>query len=192
LARRAAFSRAQGHRFGVKVGSVSDVTIDPKTYLAVMHLSLSRSVKLPRIHRQDHQRRPAGRQPHRHRPGGAPDDLKPGGEINNTQGAVDLFGLIGQVIRPKSDAAAPAPAPARPPPKPRLTCPRWATKVAQPREATRLVAWIGAAVLDGVAAVGRVGLFAARGRAAFTPPWYPRQILPSSPAWGSSRCRWWG
>jgi sporulation protein YlmC with PRC-barrel domain len=42
LARRAAFNRAQGHRFGVKVGSVSDVTIDPKTYLAVMHLSLSR------------------------------------------------------------------------------------------------------------------------------------------------------
>ena len=37
--------------------------------------------------------------------GGAAEDLKPGGEIENTQGAVDLFGLIGQAVRPA--AAAP-------------------------------------------------------------------------------------
>jgi phospholipid/cholesterol/gamma-HCH transport system substrate-binding protein len=46
-------------------------------------------------------------------PGAALDDLKPGGEIDNTQGAVDLFGLIGQVIRPQARtraAAPPAPA----------------------------------------------------------------------------------
>jgi len=50
-----------------------------------------------------------------HAPGGAMDDLKPGGEIENTQGSVDLFGLIGQVLRPQpaaeGNAAAPAPAP---------------------------------------------------------------------------------
>jgi phospholipid/cholesterol/gamma-HCH transport system substrate-binding protein len=46
-------------------------------------------------------------------PGGAADNLKPGGEIENTQGAVDLFGLIGQVMRPQPPNAAPAaPAPA--------------------------------------------------------------------------------
>lgn len=40
------------------------------------------------------------------------------------------------------------------------------------------VAAIGRAVLESVAAVGRVGQFAVAGlRAAFTPPWYPRQIL---------------
>ena len=46
------------------------------------------------------------------------DNLKPGDEIANTQGAVDLFGLIGSFLRPQSGdaksapAAAPAPAPA--------------------------------------------------------------------------------
>jgi len=41
-----------------------------------------------------------------------------------------------------------------------------------------VIATIGHVVLDGVAAVGRVGQFAAQGiRAAITPPWYPRQIL---------------
>jgi phospholipid/cholesterol/gamma-HCH transport system substrate-binding protein len=46
-------------------------------------------------------------------PGGASDNLKAGGEIENTQGAVDLFGLVGQMLRPQSPAtpaagAAPA------------------------------------------------------------------------------------
>lgn len=40
------------------------------------------------------------------------------------------------------------------------------------------VAALGRAALDGVASVGRVGLFAARGlAAALSPPWYPRQIF---------------
>ena len=37
-------------------------------------------------------------------PGGAADMLKAGGEIENTQGAVDIFGLIGQVLRPSGGA----------------------------------------------------------------------------------------
>ena len=52
-------------------------------------------------------------------PGGAADNLKAGGEITNTQGSVDLFGLIGQFIRPQggnvssaASSAAPAPNPA--------------------------------------------------------------------------------
>ena len=92
---------------GVKVGSVTDVTIDPKTYLAVMHLSLTRDVKLP----SDSTAKITsdGLLGGAHialTPGGAEDDLKPGGEINNTQGAVDLFGLIGQFIRPQSGSSA--------------------------------------------------------------------------------------
>jgi len=39
-------------------------------------------------------------------PGSAEDMLKHGGEITNTQGAVDLFGLIGQMIN--APKAAPA------------------------------------------------------------------------------------
>jgi phospholipid/cholesterol/gamma-HCH transport system substrate-binding protein len=49
-------------------------------------------------------------------PGGAADDIKPGGEIDNTQGAVDLFGLIGSVMRPQGgNGAAPRRRPAPPP-----------------------------------------------------------------------------
>ncbi len=103
---------------GVKVGTVSEITLDPKTYLAVTKLHLDQTVKLPAdstakitsdsllggVHVAI-------------APGSAMDDLKPGGEIENTQGAVDLFGLIGQVVRPqggetpaKTDAPAANPA----------------------------------------------------------------------------------
>ena len=97
---------------GVKVGSVSSVVIDPKTFLAVMKITVQGDVKLP----SDSSAKITsdGLLGGAHiaiAPGGAADDLKPGAEISNTQGAVDLFGLIGQFIRPKDDkAAAPAPA----------------------------------------------------------------------------------
>ena len=96
---------------GVKVGSVSAVTIDPKTFLAVMKLTVDGAVKLP----SDSSAKITsdgllGGSHIAIAPGGAADDLKPGAEISNTQGAVDLFGLIGQFIRPKGDAA-PTPAP---------------------------------------------------------------------------------
>jgi phospholipid/cholesterol/gamma-HCH transport system substrate-binding protein len=101
---------------GVKVGQVASVTIDPKTFLAVIKLSVAGDVKLP----SDSTAKITsdGLLGGNHisiMPGGAADDLKAGGEISNTQGAVDLFGLIGQVMRPKSDApAAASSAPAAP------------------------------------------------------------------------------
>lgn len=90
---------------GVKVGSVSAITLDPKTYLAVARLSLNRDVKLP----TDSTAKVTsdGLLGGAHvaiAPGGALTDLKPGSEIENTQGAVDLFGLIGQFIRPQAPA----------------------------------------------------------------------------------------
>lgn len=92
---------------GVKVGTVSQITLDPKSYLAVAKLTLDPTVKLPAdstakitsdsllggVHVAI-------------APGGSTDDLKAGGEIENTQGAVDLFGLIGSVMRPQGDTAA--------------------------------------------------------------------------------------
>ena len=94
---------------GVKVGTVSKITLDPKTYLANVQLAIDPDIGLPTdstakitsdsllggVHVA------IG-------PGGAPDNLKAGGEIENTQGAVDLFGLIGQVVRPPAPAAEPA------------------------------------------------------------------------------------
>jgi phospholipid/cholesterol/gamma-HCH transport system substrate-binding protein len=97
---------------GVKVGTVVSLKLDPKTYLAEADLSLDPSVKLP----SDSTAKITsdsllGGQHVAIAPGGASDDLKPGGEIQNTQGAVDLFSLVGQVLRPSGGSAAPSSAP---------------------------------------------------------------------------------
>jgi phospholipid/cholesterol/gamma-HCH transport system substrate-binding protein len=98
---------------GVKVGTVSQISLDPKTYLAIAKLRLDQDVTLPSdstakitsdsllggVHVSI-------------APGGASDNLKAGGEIENTQGAVDLFGLIGSVMRPQDAKAAVSQAPA--------------------------------------------------------------------------------
>ena len=106
---------------GVKVGTVTGIVLDPKTYFAVVDLTVDPAVKLP----SDSTAKITsdgllGGSHIAIEPGGAPDNLKAGGEIENTQGAVDLFGLIGQVIRPTTPAtpgapaASAAPAPAAP------------------------------------------------------------------------------
>jgi phospholipid/cholesterol/gamma-HCH transport system substrate-binding protein len=94
---------------GVKVGSVSDVRVDPKTFLAVVDMSLNGDVHVP----SDSTAKVTsdGLLGGAHialTPGGAEDNLKPGGEFANTQGSVDLFGLIGQMLRPRTAAAAAA------------------------------------------------------------------------------------
>ena len=101
---------------GVKVGAVSRIELEPKTFLAKATLTLDPTVHLP----ADSTARITsdgllGGSHVAVSPGGAVQDLKPGGEFLNTQGAVDLFGLIGRVLRP-SGGEAPAPAaPGAPP-----------------------------------------------------------------------------
>ena len=95
---------------GVKVGTVTSLTLDPKTYLADAHFSLDQSVKLP----TDSTAKITsdsllGGEHVAIEPGGATDNLKPGGEIANTQGAVDLFSLVGQVLRPQAAATSATP-----------------------------------------------------------------------------------
>jgi phospholipid/cholesterol/gamma-HCH transport system substrate-binding protein len=90
---------------GVKIGTVTNISLDPKNYLAVARLSLDTKVKLP----SDSTAKIAsdsllGGAHISIAPGGAPDDLKPGSEIQNTQGSIDLLGLVGQFIGPKPAA----------------------------------------------------------------------------------------
>jgi len=94
---------------GVKVGAVSRIDLDPKTFQAEAHLVVDRQVQLP----SDSTAKITsdsllGGQHVAIEPGGAADVLKPGAQFENTQGAVDLFGLIGQVLRPQGAAATPA------------------------------------------------------------------------------------
>jgi phospholipid/cholesterol/gamma-HCH transport system substrate-binding protein len=93
---------------GVKVGTVADLELDPQTYLAVTRIALRSDVKLPAD--STAKITSDGLLGGSHvaiAPGGAPENLKPGDQIENVQGAVDLFGLIGQVIRPPATPQAP-------------------------------------------------------------------------------------
>ena len=92
---------------GVKIGAVSRIDLEPQTYLAKATLVLDKTVKLPAD--STAKITSDGLLGGSHisiSPGGGAEDLKPGGEFKNTQGAVDLFGLIGQVLRPTPGAAA--------------------------------------------------------------------------------------
>jgi phospholipid/cholesterol/gamma-HCH transport system substrate-binding protein len=102
----AKFNRADGvnvgtdvRMSGIKIGTVSKLGLDPKTYNAVVTLSLENSVKLP----DDSSVRITsdgllGNQYLSVEPGGSQSPIKPGGEIENTQGAIDLMGLLGKVM----------------------------------------------------------------------------------------------
>jgi phospholipid/cholesterol/gamma-HCH transport system substrate-binding protein len=102
---------------GVKVGTVTSIDLDPKSYMAIVRLDLDPKVPLP----EDSTAKITsdGLLGGAHiviEPGGAPANLKAGGQIENTQGAVDLFGLVGQMLRPQQPtAAADAPASSAPP-----------------------------------------------------------------------------
>jgi phospholipid/cholesterol/gamma-HCH transport system substrate-binding protein len=82
---------------GIKVGTVQKVALDPKTYNAVVTLGLDNSVKLP----DDSSVRITsdglmGNQYLSIEPGGSNQMIKPGGQIENTQGSIDLIGLLGK------------------------------------------------------------------------------------------------
>lgn len=84
---------------GVKVGTVIGLTLDPKSYQAVVHLSVDPTVKLPRdtaavIASESL----LGGKFLSLEPGGEPDMLKPNGRIEYTQSTPGLEQLLGQVI----------------------------------------------------------------------------------------------
>ena len=102
----AKFSKADGVNVGtdvrlsgIKVGTVEKMSLDPKTYNAVVTLALENTVKLPndssvRITSEGL----LGNQYLSIEPGSSMQAIKPGGEIENTQGSVDLIGLLGKAV----------------------------------------------------------------------------------------------
>jgi phospholipid/cholesterol/gamma-HCH transport system substrate-binding protein len=102
----AKFSKADGVNVGtdvrlsgIKVGTVEKMSLDPKTYNAVVTLALENTVQLPndssvRITSEGL----LGNQYLSIEPGSSMQAIKPGGEIENTQGSVDLIGLLGKAV----------------------------------------------------------------------------------------------
>jgi phospholipid/cholesterol/gamma-HCH transport system substrate-binding protein len=94
---------------GVKVGTVSNIELEP-SFLARATLVVDPTVKLPAD--STAKITSDGLLGGSHvsiAPGGATENMAAGAEFKNTQGAVDLFGLIGRVLRPTEPAASTAP-----------------------------------------------------------------------------------
>lgn len=84
---------------GVKVGNIKAISLDPQTYLAIVHMSLASHVKLP----QDSSAEIVsdgllGGKIMALIPGGEEAIIPHGGEIKFTQAAISLESLIGQFI----------------------------------------------------------------------------------------------
>lgn len=101
---------------GIKIGTVSSLTLDTKTYMAVAHLSIRKDVELP----EDSSVKITsagilGSSYVAISPGGSSTNLKPGEEIADTQGSVDVMGLVGRYINGGGSGQKPAASPQKPP-----------------------------------------------------------------------------
>lgn len=100
------FDRVDGLRLGsdvrmsgIKIGNVTDQTLDQNTYLAVVTANIDTSVKLP----DDSSAAISsdgllGDKYLAIVPGASDKMLPPGGQIEHTQGSVDLIGLVGRLM----------------------------------------------------------------------------------------------
>jgi phospholipid/cholesterol/gamma-HCH transport system substrate-binding protein len=84
---------------GIKIGTVIGQLLDPETYLAVVTLNIASNVKLP----MDTSAAITsdgllGDKYMALSPGGDDKMIPAGGEIETTQGSIDLFSLVGQMI----------------------------------------------------------------------------------------------
>ncbi len=112
---------------GVKVGTVTKITLDPKTFQAIAHLGIEPEYQIPSDTLATvNSPGLLGDKYMSLEPGSAEDMLKPGAEITDTQSAASLEKLLGQVIfnlqnlgksntsgsAPTGSTPVPAPAPA--------------------------------------------------------------------------------
>lgn len=89
---------------GIKIGTIISSDLDPQTYQAIVKFSVADQVKLP----QDTAAAITsegllGGSYLSLLPGGSLDNLAAGDEISETQGAVDLIGLLGKFMYGDSD-----------------------------------------------------------------------------------------
>ena len=104
---------------GIKIGSVVNEKLDPKTFLATLRMSIDPAVKLPDDTVAEIVS--AGLLGDKYLslvPGGSDNLIPPGGRIKYTQSSISLENLIGQMIfsAPGGKKGAEGEAPANPPP----------------------------------------------------------------------------
>jgi phospholipid/cholesterol/gamma-HCH transport system substrate-binding protein len=96
---------------GIKVGTIVSQTLDAESYLAVVHMTIDNSIKLPvdtiaTITASGL----LGDNYLALVPGGDEDYIKPGGQITHTEAAINLFGLINKYLGTGGgNGSAPAP-----------------------------------------------------------------------------------
>ena len=114
---RASFRSVQGVAVGadvklagVKVGTITSLVLNPASFMADTTISVDKSIQLPSdsaiIISQDGL---LGGNFVEILPGGMPDALAPGGEIEDTQGAVSLINLLLKFVGGSSGNSTPAP-----------------------------------------------------------------------------------
>ena len=104
---------------GVKVGSVIGETLDPKTFLATLRLSIAPPYKLPDdTVAEIVSSSLLGDKYMALVPGGSDKTIPPGGRIKYTQAPANLENLIGQMIYSPSGGQQPAPGGKSAPPRP--------------------------------------------------------------------------
>lgn len=100
---------------GVKVGTITALTLNPETFYADARIEVDKSIILPDdsailISSEGL----LGGNYVELVPGGSPDNLQPGDEIEDTQGAVSLISLLMKWVGSQTAAADPAPADSTP------------------------------------------------------------------------------
>ena len=84
---------------GIKIGTVSSIDLDPRTYNAIVHLHIRNDVKIPDDSSVKVISSLLGGNAYLSiQPGGDNRMLASGDVITNTQGSIDLMSLIGRVI----------------------------------------------------------------------------------------------
>ena len=104
---------------GIKIGSVSDLTLDPKNYLVTLHMNIRDDIKIP----DDSSLMVTssgllGSSYVSLTPGGSDKMLASGGMIQNSQGSVDLMGLVGRFMGTPNSGQQPKPPPQQQQPAP--------------------------------------------------------------------------
>ena len=83
---------------GIKIGTVSDLTLDPQTYLATVHMNVRSDIKIPQDSSVIVSSPILGSAYLSITPGGDDKMIPPGGFFDNAQGSVDVMGLVGRFI----------------------------------------------------------------------------------------------